>query len=94
MLLDFPVDPDESVLEIISDSVYAGSATLDGRRFAKEFKERRIQDAGSKGKAAQQPQATAAPTAKKPTSMAEAVKAPVQAPPSAFNIVQKKSKRR
>lgn len=55
MLLDFPVNPDESVLEIVSDSVYAGSATLDGRRFAKEFNARRIADvaarSGSNGKA-------------------------------------------
>jgi len=55
MLLDFPVNPDESVLEIVSDSVYAGSATLDGRRFAKEFNARRIADvaarSGNSGKA-------------------------------------------
>ncbi|KAG0148450.1 hypothetical protein CROQUDRAFT_654965 [Cronartium quercuum f. sp. fusiforme G11] len=44
MLLDFPINPDESVLEIVSDSVYAGSATLDGRRFAKEFNTRRHAD--------------------------------------------------
>ncbi|MBW0483813.1 hypothetical protein O181_023528 [Austropuccinia psidii MF-1] len=44
MLLDFPINPDESVLEIVSDSVYAGSATLDGRRFAKEFNMRRHAD--------------------------------------------------
>ncbi|POW08662.1 hypothetical protein PSTT_07407, partial [Puccinia striiformis] len=49
MLLDFPVNPDESVLEIVSDSVYAGSATLDGRRFAKEFNARRIADVNSRG---------------------------------------------
>ncbi|EFP79656.1 uncharacterized protein PGTG_05977 [Puccinia graminis f. sp. tritici CRL 75-36-700-3] len=48
MLLDFPVNPDESVLEIVSDSVYAGSATLDGRRFAKEFNARRIADVASR----------------------------------------------
>ncbi|CAH7681983.1 hypothetical protein PPACK8108_LOCUS14668 [Phakopsora pachyrhizi] len=44
MLLDFPINPDESVLEIVSDSVYAGSATLDGRRFAKEFNMKRQAD--------------------------------------------------
>ncbi|WAR58304.1 hypothetical protein PtB15_5B538 [Puccinia triticina] len=49
MLLDFPVNPDDSVLEIVSDSVYAGSATLDGRRFAKEFNARRIADVASRG---------------------------------------------
>lgn len=48
MLLDFPINPDESVLEIVSDSVYAGSATLDGRRFAKEFNARRMADVASR----------------------------------------------
>ncbi|PLW12058.1 hypothetical protein PCANC_17654 [Puccinia coronata f. sp. avenae] len=52
MLLDFPVNPDESVLEIVSDSVYAGSATLDGRRFAKEFNARRIADVASRANTA------------------------------------------
>jgi PERQ amino acid-rich with GYF domain-containing protein len=49
MLLTFPIDPPASsrpeVLEIISDSVYANSSTLDGRRFAQEFFTRRKADA-------------------------------------------------
>jgi PERQ amino acid-rich with GYF domain-containing protein len=49
MLLTFPIDPPAAsrpeVLEIISDSVYANSSTLDGRRFAQEFFTRRKADA-------------------------------------------------
>ncbi|CCO27737.1 GYF domain-containing protein mpd2 [Rhizoctonia solani AG-1 IB] len=37
MLLSFPLDPSPAVIEIISDSIYANSSTLDGRRFAAEF---------------------------------------------------------
>lgn len=50
MLLTFPVEPSSSnakveQLEIISDSVYANSSTLDGRRFAQEFYTKRKADA-------------------------------------------------
>lgn len=45
MLLTFPLNPDSAVMEIISDSVYANSPTLDGRRFAQEFVTRRKTDA-------------------------------------------------
>lgn len=45
MLLTFPISPDASVLEIISDSVYAHSSTLDGRRFAAEWSTKRKADA-------------------------------------------------
>lgn len=45
MLLTFPLNPDSAVLEIISDSVYAHSSTLDGRRFANEFVTKRKADA-------------------------------------------------
>lgn len=48
MLLTFPIDPPAAnradTLEIISDSVYANSSTLDGRRFAQEFYTRRKAD--------------------------------------------------
>lgn len=44
MLLDFPLDPDQSTMEIISDSVYANSSVLDGRRFASDFVQRRKAD--------------------------------------------------
>jgi PERQ amino acid-rich with GYF domain-containing protein len=45
MLLSFPLDASADVLEIISDSVYANSSTLDGRRFANDFATRRKNDA-------------------------------------------------
>lgn len=44
MLLDFPIEPDASTVEIISDSVYANSSVLDGRRFATDFVSRRKAD--------------------------------------------------
>ena len=47
MLLSFPLDPPPTVMEIISDSVYASSATLDGRRFATEFVAKRKADAAN-----------------------------------------------
>lgn len=45
MLLSFPLDVDPSTAELISDLIYANSATLDGRRFAAEFASRRKVDA-------------------------------------------------
>ncbi|KAK4056230.1 kinesin-like protein [Microbotryomycetes sp. JL221] len=48
MLLSFPLDASADVLEIISDSVYANSSTLDGRRFANEFASRRKLDAAAR----------------------------------------------
>ncbi|KZV76924.1 hypothetical protein PENSPDRAFT_621850 [Peniophora sp. CONT] len=45
MLLSFPLDVDPSTSELISDLIYANSATLDGRRFAAEFASRRKADA-------------------------------------------------
>jgi hypothetical protein len=45
MLLTFPLNPDPIVMEIISDSVYANSSTLDGKRFAQEFVSKRKADA-------------------------------------------------
>lgn len=47
MLLSFPLDPTPSVMEIISDSIYANSSTLDGRRFTADFCTRRKQDAAN-----------------------------------------------
>jgi PERQ amino acid-rich with GYF domain-containing protein len=48
MLLDFPIDPDASTIEIISEFVYSNSSTLDGRRFASEFVAKRKADATSR----------------------------------------------
>lgn len=49
MLLTFPVNPPASqkaeTLQIISESVYENSSTLDGRRFAQEFYDKRRNDA-------------------------------------------------
>lgn len=46
MLLSFPLDPSADVIEIIAESVYASSSTLDGRRFAADFVAKRKMDAG------------------------------------------------
>ena len=48
MLLSFPLDASADVLEIVSDSVYANSSTLDGRRFANEFSQRRKIDVAAR----------------------------------------------
>ncbi|KAL1924557.1 uncharacterized protein VTP21DRAFT_4211 [Calcarisporiella thermophila] len=45
MLLTFPLDPPPGTMEIISESVYAHSQSLNGRRFAEEFVRRRKLDA-------------------------------------------------
>ncbi|KAH9819738.1 hypothetical protein DFH28DRAFT_1053138 [Melampsora americana] len=78
MLLDFPINPDESVLEIVSDSVYAGSATLDGRRFAKEFNTRRHADVmarmGNLKPTPTRANSNVSGTVKKSSTMADAVK--------------------
>ncbi|KAH8101371.1 hypothetical protein BXZ70DRAFT_88074 [Cristinia sonorae] len=82
MLLQFPVDPDPSTVEIISDLIYANSTTLDGRRFAAEFVSRR--KASTK----------AAPAAGK-LSIADVVKTqpkPAQNEWSGFKVVNKKKK--
>lgn len=44
MLLQFPLDPSADVIEIIADTVYANSSTLDGRRFALDFVSKRKLD--------------------------------------------------
>ncbi|ORY24767.1 hypothetical protein BCR39DRAFT_472033 [Naematelia encephala] len=91
MLLSFPIDPPASqrpeILEIISDSVYASSSTLDGRRFAQEFYTKRKTDA------LRPKDATAA--AKKVGSLAEVVKAvPKKAEDAGFKIVKAKGKKK
>ncbi|KAJ3767353.1 hypothetical protein FB446DRAFT_696431 [Lentinula raphanica] len=90
MLLSFPIDPDASTSEIISDLIYANTTTLDGRRFAADFLSRRKADAVARAKAG--PGAAAA----KPVSIADVVKA--QPKPQAqsewggFKVVNKKKK--
>ncbi|GAB1517879.1 kinesin-like protein [Rhizoctonia solani] len=90
MLLSFPLDPSPAVIEIISDSIYANSSTLDGRRFAAEFCQKRKADAAA---ARTKPGSTSG--AKVPrASLAEVVKTqpkPVQSE-WGFKTVQKKPK--
>lgn len=90
MLLSFPLDPDASTIEIISDTIYSNSTTLDGRRFASEFVARRKADAHARSKGTSIPgKATA-----KPVSIADVVKAAPKAaqPEWGFKVVNKKKK--
>ncbi|KAL7421333.1 kinesin-like protein [Cryptotrichosporon argae] len=91
MLLQFPVDPPAAsrndIAEIISDSVYASSATLDGRRFAHEFMARRKADASRNAQAAASGRQPA-----KVASLADVVKTQpkVQSPDLGFKVVKGK----
>ncbi|GJN87809.1 hypothetical protein Rhopal_000764-T1 [Rhodotorula paludigena] len=93
MLLSFPLDASADVLEIISDSVYANSSTLDGRRFANDFATRRRNDVAvrypsifAKG---------AVRTAGKPTSMAAVLAATPQPAKQEWNVkVSTKNKKK
>ncbi|KAG0271784.1 hypothetical protein BGZ95_000360 [Linnemannia exigua] len=51
MLLSFPLNPDPMTVEIIQDSIYANSQSLNGRQFADEFIKRRKADAYPSGMA-------------------------------------------
>lgn len=85
MLLSFPLDPDSSTLELISDLIYANSTTLDGRRFASEFVNKRKMDA----------KASSSNGAGKILSIADVVKAqpkPAQNEWGGFKVVNKKKK--
>lgn len=90
MLLSFPIDPDPSTSEIISDLIYANTTTLDGRRFAADFLSRRKADAVARAKAGPGAATT------KMVSIADVVKA--QPKPQAqsewggFKVVNKKKK--
>ncbi|RPD81564.1 hypothetical protein L226DRAFT_548817 [Lentinus tigrinus ALCF2SS1-7] len=89
MLLSFPLDPDSTTMEIISDLIYASSTTLDGRRFANDFVSRRKADAISR------PKGAAAGGAAKQISIADVVKAqpkPAQNEWGGFKVVNKKKK--
>jgi PERQ amino acid-rich with GYF domain-containing protein len=90
MLLSFPLDPDASTTEIISDTIYSNSTTLDGRRFASEFVAKRQADAHARSKGASMPGKAAA----KQVSIADIVKAAPKAvqPEWAFKVVNKKKK--
>lgn len=89
MLLSFPLDPDPSTVEIISDLIYASSTTLDGRRFASEFVSKRKADVTSRPKGA-----STSGTAKA-ISIADVVKTqpkPAQNEWGGFKVVNKKKK--
>ncbi|KAF5312343.1 hypothetical protein D9619_003116 [Psilocybe cf. subviscida] len=88
MLLSFPLDPDPSTVEIISDTIYSNSTTLDGRRFASEFVAKRKADVRSKHTS------TPGKASAKPVSIADVVKATPKAtqPEWGFKVVNKKKK--
>ncbi|KIL70552.1 hypothetical protein M378DRAFT_155483 [Amanita muscaria Koide BX008] len=90
MLLSFPLDPDLSTIELISDLIYTNSTTLDGRRFATEFVGKRKNDATSRVKSLGAPEKNPA----KPASIADVVKTAPKAtqPEWAFKVVNKKKK--
>ncbi|GAA5954913.1 hypothetical protein JCM3765_007809 [Sporobolomyces pararoseus] len=85
VLLSFPLDASSDVLEIISDSVYANSSTLDGRRFANDYAARRKNDV-----AVRYPQIFAkgkvVTSSKAPVSMAQALANPVQGKPAEWSV--------
>jgi PERQ amino acid-rich with GYF domain-containing protein len=90
MLLSFPMDPDASTTEIISDLIYDNSTTLDGRRFAAEFVSRRKVDTTSRARVAVSGGAPG-----KTVSIADVVKAqpkPTQPEWGGFKVVNKKKK--
>lgn len=86
MLLSFPLDPDASTIELIEETIYGATTTLDGRRFAAEFIAKRKADAAS------QPRDLAAGSGK--ASLADVVK--TQPKPSqsewGYKVVKKKGK--
>lgn len=90
MLLSFPLDPDASTIEIISDTIYSNSTTLDGRRFASEFVSKRKADANTRSKAS----TISVQSSAKPVSIADVVKATPKAAQAewGFKVVNKKKK--
>jgi PERQ amino acid-rich with GYF domain-containing protein len=92
MLLSFPLDPDQSTVELISDLTYANNTTLDGRRFAAEFVSKRKADAASRPKGA----SVSGPGAGKQISIPDVVKPQPKAPATSewggFKVVNKKKK--
>ncbi|BGP13197.1 hypothetical protein JCM10213_000223 [Rhodosporidiobolus nylandii] len=86
MLLSFPLESSDDVLEIISDSVYANSSTLDGRRFANDFANRRKNDVAVRYPSIFAKGAVRAPAAKAAGSMAAVLGAPQQPKTSEWNV--------
>ncbi|KAF9928140.1 hypothetical protein FBU30_002596 [Linnemannia zychae] len=78
MLLTFPLNPDPMTVEIIQDSIYANSQSLNGRQFADEFIKRRKADAFPNGTPALMNSGYIAATT----------------PDSSFKVVSKKGKKK
>jgi PERQ amino acid-rich with GYF domain-containing protein len=77
-------------MEIVSDLIYANSTTLDGRRFASEFVNKRKADA-----AASRQQGAGGSGTARPASIADVVKSqpkPAQPEWGGFKVVNKKKK--
>lgn len=89
MFMSFSLDPDPTTIEIIQETIYANSTTLDGRRFAAEFVAKRKADAlrnksgGASGNASS-----------KTISIADVVKSTPKSsqPEWGFKVVNKKKK--
>ena len=85
MLLTFPLNPDPSTVEIIQDSIYANSQSLNGRQFADEFIKRRKADAYPNG---------GAPASVSGTSTGNLASSGSGASDSSFKVVSKKGKKK
>ncbi|KAF9437803.1 hypothetical protein BGZ76_011045 [Entomortierella beljakovae] len=81
MLLTFPLNPDPMTVEIISESIYANSKSLNGRQFADEFTKRRKADAFPNGAPASMGSNTSSNSG-------------AGASDSSFKVVSKKSKKK
>ncbi|KAF9571787.1 hypothetical protein EC968_010658 [Mortierella alpina] len=85
MLLTFPLNPDPSTVEIIQDSIYANSQSLNGRQFADEFIKRRKADAYPNG---------GAPAPASGSSTGNLASSGSGASDSSFKVVSKKGKKK
>ncbi|KAF9960142.1 hypothetical protein BGZ72_007829 [Mortierella alpina] len=85
MLLTFPLNPDPSTVEIIQDSIYANSQSLNGRQFADEFIKRRKADAYPNG---------GAPAFASASSAGSLAASGNGASDSSFKVVSKKGKKK
>ncbi|KAI5124605.1 hypothetical protein M0805_004215 [Coniferiporia weirii] len=91
MLLSFPLDPDPSTIELIAETVYGASTTVDGRRFASEFIAKRKADVALRPRGVQ----SLTGANGKSTSLADVVKAqpkPAQNDFGGYKVVKKKNK--
>lgn len=91
MLLSFPLHPSPDTVEIIADSVYANSSTLDGRRFAADFVAKRKLDAVGQNTNAVPAMVTPAQAPSAPRSASDAVKSRSTGDPlGGFKVVKPK----